>query len=541
MHRYKQHVRPKDHGHISRRPAEQMLAEMIRFSLAGKPGPLVIAVGGPGGTGKSTFARRLSQRLDDAAVLRLDDYKTARAARQKAGIFGPHPDANKMALIADHLGRLRGGEPFDQPVYDPSIGDAGSVRTYQPARFNIIDGEVATYREFRDLVDFAVFVDSDWRTQLATRLGRDLAHRNYSPEKAIATFLHSNLREFSEHGAESKNWADVHLYCHDDYRLELESMSRELYEQVRNMLHEDVDAVELAGLIVPLLTPFAADGGIDERAFVEHLEFLSRAGVRRILVSGTTGEFFSLTPTERLDLLKLALEYFQGLVLFQAGGGPLPETLDMACKAQQLGADGILCLPPSYYADASEEGLVQYLHAVAAIVDIPLILYNFPQHTQNPLTPAILRRVEPFGMKDSSGDLSLIKVTPRYFVGDDTRICRALRAGAIGFVSAAANALPELYVSLDACAESHCWQDAESWQVRICELLRRLGDCQIPVIKRLVRARIESYPTAVRPPLAPLPLDQDSPTDTIVAMAERFCDTLRRPIEFGPSSILLVN
>jgi 4-hydroxy-tetrahydrodipicolinate synthase len=493
---------------------EQVLAEVIRSVLADRSGPLLIAVGGPGGTGKSSFASRLTERLDDATVLRLDDYKTARAERQKAGIFGPHPDANKMALIAEHLGRIRQGQPFEQPVYDSSIGDAGSVQTYQPVRFNIVivDGELATYREFRELVDFAIFIDSDWRTQLATRLGRDLTHRDYSPEKAIATFLHSNLREFSEHGAESKNWADVHLYCHDDYRLELESISRELYEQVRSLLHEEVETVELAGLIVPLLTPFAAEGKIDERAFVDHLEFLSRAGVRRVLVGGTTGEFFSLTPAERLDLLKLALEYFPGMVLFQAGGGPLPETLDLARKAQQLGADGILCLPPSYYAGAPDEGVVAYLSAVAATVDIPLVLYNFPHHTQNPLTPAILRRVAHFGMKDSSGDLSLIKVTPRYFVGDDTRICRALRAGAIGFVSAAANALPELYVSLDACAEAHCWQEAASWQADIRELLHRLGDHQIPAIKRLVRARIESYPATARPPLAPLPLDQDGPT-----------------------------
>lgn len=505
MHRYKQHVRPKDHGRISRRPAEQVLAEVIRFALADRSGPLLIAVGGPGGTGKSTFARRLAQRLADAAVLRLDDYKTARADRRKAGIFGPHPDANKMALIADHLGRLRGGQPFEQPVYDPAIGDAGSVRTYRPARFNIIDGEVATYREFRDLVDFAIFIDSDWRTQLATRVGRDLAHRNYSPEKAVATFLHSNLREFSEHGAESKNWADVHLYCHDDYRLELESMSRELYEQVHDMLHEDVEAVELAGLIVPLLTPFAAEGAIDERAFVEHLEFLSREGVRRVLVGGTTGEFFSLTAAEQLELLKLTLEYFPGLVLFQAGGGPLPETLDLARRAQEFGADGIFCLPPSYYAAAPADGIVQYLRAVTAAVEIPLILYNFPHHTQNPLTPTILRQVEHFGLKDSAGDLSLIKATPRYFVGDDARICRALQAGAIGFVSAAANAMPELYVSLDVSAQEHRWEKAESRQVRICELLRRLGHHQIPAIKRLVCARIESYPTAVRPPLVPLP------------------------------------
>jgi len=503
MHKDKQHVRPTDHGRLCRRPVEQLLAEVIRTALADTPGSRVIAVGGPGGTGKSTLAGRLADRLGDAAVLRLDDYKTARADRAKAGIFGPHPDANKMALIAEHLRQVRQGRCFEQPVYDPALGDAGSVRTHQPARFNIIDGEVATYREFRDLVDFSIFIDSDWRTQLATRLGRDLAQRNYSPEKAIATFLHSNLREFSRHGAESKNWADVHLYRHEDYRLELESMSRDLYEQVRDMLHEDIEAVEPAGLIVPLLTPFAAEGAIDERAFVDHLNFLAHAGVRRVLVSGTTGEFFSLTADERLRLLKLALEYFPGMVLFQAGGGPMAEAVDLARRAERLGADAILCLPPSYYADAPPQGIVEYFRDVAAAIETPLVLYNFPRHTQNPMTPNILRQVEHFGLKDSSGELSLIKATPRYFVGDDAKIVRALRAGAIGFVSAAANARPDLYVSLDACTVEHRWQEAESLQAQIAELLARLGRPQIPFIKRLVQERIANYPVAVRPPLAP--------------------------------------
>ncbi len=127
MHRYKQHVRPRDHGRLRRRPAEQVLAEVIRSALTDRPGPLLIAVGGPGGTGKSTLAGRLRERLGDAAVLRLDDYKTSRADRRKAGIFGPHPDANKMALIAEHLRELRRNQAFDKPVYDPAIGDDARI------------------------------------------------------------------------------------------------------------------------------------------------------------------------------------------------------------------------------------------------------------------------------------------------------------------------------------------------------------------------------------------------------------------------------
>ncbi|MFW6155592.1 MAG: hypothetical protein ACOC95_10285 [Planctomycetota bacterium] len=88
------------------------------------------------------------------------------------------------------------------------------------------------------------------KSTFAARLAGAPTHRNYSPENIVVTFLHSNLREFGEHGAASKNWADAHLYCHDDYRLEPESISSDLYERTRDVLHEDVEAVGLAGLSV---------------------------------------------------------------------------------------------------------------------------------------------------------------------------------------------------------------------------------------------------------------------------------------------------
>ncbi|MDP6046627.1 MAG: dihydrodipicolinate synthase family protein [Phycisphaerae bacterium] len=382
MYKYKQHVRPRDHAPLQRRPADELVGDLIEAAFVNSIGPVLIAVGGPGGTGKSTFARRLARRLGDAAVLRLDDYKTARAHRRQAGIFGAHPDANKMELIAEHLAAIKNGDAISKPVYDATIGAASaSEATYSPARFNLIDGEVATYRCFRDMVDFSLFIDSDWRTQLATRLGRDLDDRDYSPEKAIATFLHSNLREFVAHGSESKNWADAHLFCHEDYRLELESLSQELYARVGQLLHADIEEVDLDGLIAPVLTPFAEDGQIDPRAFVEHLDWLAVAGVRRVLIGDVTGELFSLTGDERLELLKLALEYFPGLVLFQAGGGPLRETIDLARQAQELGAEAICCTRPIGWPDAPPEGLAEYLKQIAAAVEVPLILSGSDRHS----------------------------------------------------------------------------------------------------------------------------------------------------------------
>ncbi|MBT3201074.1 MAG: hypothetical protein HN350_14325 [Phycisphaerales bacterium] len=373
MHKYKQHVRPKDHSPLKRRPVEELLGDMITAIFADHCGPVLIAIGGPGGTGKSWLAGLLATRLGDASVLRLDDYKTARSDRQDAGIFGPHPDANKMDLIGEHLMSLKKNQAISKPVYDSASGAAHATETFTPARFNLIDGEVSTYRQFRDIVDFAVFIDSHWRTQLATRLDRDLDQRDYTLDKAVTTFLHSNLREFGAHGAESKNWSDAHLFCHDDYRLELESVSGELYQQVGRLLHGDVEEVELTGPVVPMLTPFDDSDKIDRRAFAEHLDWLADGGVSRVLIGDATGELFSLTSNERMELLKLALEYFPGMVLFQTGGGPLADAIALARQAESLGADAICCMPPPGWSEAPQAGIAKYILRVEASVEIPLL------------------------------------------------------------------------------------------------------------------------------------------------------------------------
>ncbi|MBD3419472.1 MAG: hypothetical protein GF398_05070 [Chitinivibrionales bacterium] len=501
--------------HKSRSP-EKIVSGIITARWAHAAAPVIIAVGGPGGTGKTTFCARLSQLLPQSVVVRLDDYKTSRSTRQDKNVFGAHPCANKITLIKKHIGLLKRGQSISKPVYNAVSGEADATEAVQPGRFVILDGEISTYKEFRAGVDISIFIDSDWKTQLSTRINRDIDLRGYSREKAIATFLQSNLREFARFGAESKAWADIHLYCHDDYRLEVEALATEYYS-LEQQLVSGIERIDLSGLVVPLATPFAYNNRVDTRSLVRHIEFLARHGVKRLLVNGTTGEFFSLTLQERRDTFLLARRFFPGMILFHPGCDSLAQALAEAAWAEYHGADAIVMLPPWYIPRLPHDGIVAYFNRISEALSLPLILYNSPLQTQNGLTKSMLKRIRHHGLKDNAKDLAIIKATPRYFIGGDRMIVNAYEKGACGFVSAKSNMHPAPYVALEKYLAAGDCDSAQAQQQkihRLCDVLS--GNREIPKIKYALAHRIDGYRSGVRLPLQDISDAERKDVDALV-------------------------
>jgi len=228
MNKLKKHVQLKQNLD-GLKSVDKFISSLIQYQYGESFGSVkLIAIGGPGGIGKTTFSKKLAKRLNNAAILHLDDYKTARKLRKKNGLYGSHPDANKMDLIFKHLCQIKSKQAIQKPIYNSVTGDAENSETFVPARYNIIEGEISTYSHFREQMDLTIFIDSHWKTQLKTRLTRDVEVRKYSREKAIATFLHSNIYEFQEFGVKSKASSDIHLFCQDDYKLRVEAISDHL-------------------------------------------------------------------------------------------------------------------------------------------------------------------------------------------------------------------------------------------------------------------------------------------------------------------------
>lgn len=259
---------------------------------------------------------------------------------------------------------------------------------------------------------------------------------------------------------------------------------------------------KLKGLIVPVLTPFSTSGKIDEGAFIRHLEFLAARGVRRIMVNGTTAEFYSLLPDERKTLLKLARKYFEGLIVLHAGGTGLEQNKIEVHWANDYGADAVAVLPPFYPAGLSAQGIIDYLQTLEKEADVPFVLYNFPKHTGNPLTPEILKAVPHYALKDSSQDLELIKYTPRYFVGSSSNIFEPVQSGATGFVAATANVRPELYAALEMLVVSAKVEEAAVMQEEVRAYSAPFSAGGVPALKQALARTLTDYPTHVRCPLS---------------------------------------
>ena len=212
----------------------------------------------------------------------------------------------------------------------------------------------------------------------------------------------------------------------------------------------------LRGSIVPLVTPFRADGAFDETAFVEQIEFQIESGSHGISVCGTTGEPSSLSLEEREHVMEVACKAIRGRVPFLPGTGSTNhlETLRLTQFAQRLGADAVLVIVP-YYNRPSQEGLYQHFRTVASTVpDTPVIIYNIPGRTAVNMEPGTMARLKRdcrniIGVKESNKDFEhvsrVIQQCGRDFLvysGIELLCYPMLAIGGAGHVSATANLLP---------------------------------------------------------------------------------------------------
>ena len=203
-----------------------------------------------------------------------------------------------------------------------------------------------------------------------------------------------------------------------------------------------------------LVTPFRADGSLDEAAIRSLVKRQIDAGINFLVPCGTTGESPTLTHAEHLRVVELTLEVAKGKVpvLAGAGGYNTAEVIALANELKRLGADGILSVTP-YYNKPTQEGLFQHFKAIASAVNLPIILYSVQGRTGVNIEPSTVLRLSQIpnivGIKEASGSIAqmgaILNLVAKEFLvlsGDDSLTLPLIALGGRGLISVASNEIP---------------------------------------------------------------------------------------------------
>jgi 4-hydroxy-tetrahydrodipicolinate synthase len=209
---------------------------------------------------------------------------------------------------------------------------------------------------------------------------------------------------------------------------------------------------EWSGVFAVSVTPFDAEGRIDEPAFRALMDRFAAEGVAGVIVAGSTGEWYTLSNDERVRLFAAARDQLKGRVRLIAGTSAIAtaDAVALTREAKRLGCDGAMVLAPPY-ALPNERELLGHFQAVAE-VGLPIMVYNNPGRTQVTMTAPLVERLAAMpavvALKDSSKDLYELARTLRtvgdrlaVFCGLEPYAMAMMGRGAVGTVSMAANIL----------------------------------------------------------------------------------------------------
>ena len=243
--------------------------------------------------------------------------------------------------------------------------------------------------------------------------------------------------------------------------------------------------MKLQGCGTALVTPFRADGSIDEPALRKLVEWQIGSKIDFLVPCGTTGETPTLSHEEWLRVIDLVIETAAGRVPIVAGATS-NNTREAAEKAKLVaarkGVDCILSASP-YYNKPTQEGQYQHFKAIAEAVDKPIILYNVPGRTAANIEPATLARLAELkniaGVKEASGNISQIadvcNAVPEGFLvfsGDDAITLPVISIGGVGIISVASNEIPREMAEMTRHALAGRWDEARKLHRKFLPLMQ---------------------------------------------------------------------
>ena len=256
-----------------------------------------------------------------------------------------------------------------------------------------------------------------------------------------------------------------------------------------------------SGVCTALVTPFLKDS-VNYPMLEQLLRRQYDAGIRAVVICGTTGESATLTDEEKLTMFRYAKKSGPEDLRIIAGTGSnsTVHAIALSQAAQDAGADALLVVSP-YYNKATPEGLYLHYAAIASSVQIPVILYNVPSRTGVDIPVEVYRRLSQIpniaGVKEASSDIrKLARIRsqcPDHFTvwcGNDDLAVAAMALGAKGLISVVSNIEPEITGSMIGAALDGDFDTATALQLSLLPLIEALFQEVNPIPVKAAMAMI---------------------------------------------------
>lgn len=243
--------------------------------------------------------------------------------------------------------------------------------------------------------------------------------------------------------------------------------------------------MELKGIVPALVTPFDRDGNVNYEELKKLVRLLLEEGADGFYVTGSTGECFLLTDEERIRITSVVAETVEGKVPVIAHVGKIgaKQAAYLARESQNAGASAVSSVPPFYY-DFKFEEIVRYYAAISDSVDVPVVVYNFPQYSGVTINASNLAQIMEHGrvggLKYTDSNLyELERIRTSYpelkiMFGQDEAFLYSLPVGVDGAIGSTYNFMLKKYKRILNAYREGKMQEAEAIQHEACRIIDRL-------------------------------------------------------------------
>ena len=271
------------------------------------------------------------------------------------------------------------------------------------------------------------------------------------------------------------------------------------------------------GSMPALVTPFTADGKIDEKAFRDLVEWQIEEGSHGLVPVGTTGESPTLSHEEHKRVIEICIDQAKGRVPVVAGAGSnnTEEAIELAVHAEKAGADALLVVTP-YYNKPNQRGMFAHFSAIAQAVSIPIFIYNIPGRSIVDMTPETMAALAQahkniVGVKDATAKMDRVTeqraACGENFIqlsGEDITALGFMAHGGQGCISVTANVAPRLCSEFQEACMAGRFDDALKIQDKLAPLHKAMFIEPNPGGAKFALSLLGKMENHLRSPLVPI-------------------------------------